>query len=117
MKTFFVIAGKVKSSGEVKYIYNTEFGYSWTTSLQCVKFFNSIEECEKVIQSKEFTKTVKMSDGVIYPSYILQNLSGCNYQKMQETVEVSIQKICFDNLMTKEFFCEIKKPKETIYVY
>ena len=116
-KEFFVIVGKVKSNGEIKYLYNDEFAYSWTTHMNMVTFFDSYEKCEKIINSDEFTKTTKTCDGTIYPSYTLHNLSGCNNQKMQETVEVSIQKVCFDNLFSKEFLCEIKKPKKVIYEY
>lgn len=113
----FVIRGKIKDSDEYQYLY-TECGfYTFTTYIGQAKFFNSYDECEKVLKSSEFVNETKLTDGTKCPSYALHHLSGVNFRKSTEDVEVSISEINFDDKFREKIHCEIKRPTRTVHYY
>lgn len=122
-KEFFVIVGKIKETGrevsEERYLECGSYGYEWSTNIKNARQFSSIDECKELIESDEFKKENNMSNGNIFPSYLLHTLSKVNLYKKSEDVVITIRKIVEVDMLDKpyEFHCEIKEPKKVIYEY
>lgn len=122
-KEFFVIVGKIKETGrevsEEQYLELNGYGYDWSSRIKDARQFRSIDECKKLIESNEFGKERVMSDGDVFPSYLLHNLSKVNLYKKSEDVIITIRKIVEVDMLDEpyEFHCEVKGPSKTSYEY
>lgn len=100
MHNKFVIIGKGKDNKEVEVYYAIDSCSGgvpyWTTRLNDARMFNSAEEANKIVKTREFTERQKMSNGDWDAPYMLRKLAYDTNRKMDSEVTITVAQIKMD---------------------
>ena len=91
-------------------------GYSCSTGQYSTAWiFKTLEEANKALESSEFTRESKMSDGTIYPPRMIHSAAGICNVKTSGSVLISIEEVNTTLVSVKRYYGAIRIP--TGYTY
>lgn len=103
MNLGFIIVATCETNKTMFYAIDpTSGGYPyWTSFLGGSKLFKTAEEAQQVLREDEFTRPSTMSDGTVFPPYLLHSGSGVNFERTEGSLVVSIAELKYDILSSE----------------
>ena len=87
----------------------------WSGQYSSAYLFKTLEETSKALESSEFTRESKMSDGTIYPPRMVHNATGICHTKTSGSALISIEEVNTTLVSVKRYYGAIRIP--TGYTY
>ena len=107
-KIGYIITAKTDNS-DIKYFsLDGSSGYPfWSPFFNHCVIFKSIEEAEYQLNTSEFTKPYKMSDGTVYPPRMIQSGADVNLHKKEGIVVIDIMEVEGSTCQFMTYQCRI----------
>lgn len=87
----------------------------WSGQCSSAWLFKTLEEANKALESSEFTRESKMSDGTSYPPRMIHSAAGICSVKTSGSALISIEEVNTTPVSVKKYYGAIRRP--TGYTY
>jgi hypothetical protein len=84
----------------------------WSSYIGNAKLFNSKESAEEFLNGSDFTKEVKMSDGMVYPPHMIHSGLNISYDNISASGTINIMEITLTPVMSKNVSYSIHENME-----